>query len=254
MPPGRPVALVVHDDGDVLDLLTRALEAAAVDVIAAPSAFRARANLEGRRKVDVVVAPWERARALGGELYRWALEHRPDLRNRFVFVGDDVPAELDTIVAGRCLVVPSDAIAELVRVVVAAGRRARTPPAGVPVFSLGPTLLLVDDDPLLLDAMGQWLAEAGYNVTTVGSVRAAITALDGGEFAVVVCDWRLHDGSGVAVYNWLVKHKEHLADRLVFLSEADADDSGPIAPDRPMFRKGQDSRALIETLKEITKT
>ena len=248
----RPIALVIHDDGTALDALTRAIGAGGLDVIAASSAFRARTQLEGERRIDVVVAPWERARPLGGEIYRWVLDHRPDLRNRFVFLADDVPAEFDTIVAGRCLVVPSAAMAELVRVAVAAGRRAHTPPAGLPVFSLGPTLLLVDDDPLLLDAMNQLLVDAGYNVTSVGSVRSALAALDRGNFEVVVCDWRLHDGSGAAVYNWIVKNKEQLADRVVFLSESDADDSGSLAPDRPMFRKGQDSRALIGMLKEIS--
>jgi hypothetical protein len=38
---------------------------------------------------------------------------------------------------------------------------------------------------------------------------------------------------------------------VVFLSEADLDDSGPIAPGRPMFRKGQDSQALLNSIKEI---
>jgi hypothetical protein len=37
----------------------------------------------------------------------------------------------------------------------------------------------------------------------------------------------------------------------VFLSEADLDDSGPIAPGRPMFRKGADSQGLLKSIKEI---
>ena len=41
----------------------------------------------------------------------------------------------------------------------------------------------------------------------------------------------------------------HLAARVVFLSEADQDDSGPVAPGRPMFRKGMDSQGLIEVMK-----
>jgi DNA-binding response OmpR family regulator len=252
MSSGRPVALIVHDDGEVLDLLTWSCEAAQLRVIAAVSVLRARACLQSEHAIDVVIAPWERAHPLGGEVYRWVLDHRPDLRNRFVFLADDVPAEFDALVAGRCLVVPSARIDELVAVVLAAARRAHTPPLGLPAVTLGPTLLLVDDDPLLLDAMGALLAAEGYNVSTADGARSALQTLARSDFDLIVCDWRLHDGSGAQIYGWIAKSKPALVERVVFLSEADDDDSGPNII-RPMFRKGQDSRALIEQLRSIAK-
>ena len=53
------------------------------------------------------------------------------------------------------------------------------------------------------------------------------------EYDVILVDWRMHDGSGVDLYKWVLKNKPHLAARVVFLAEADQDDSGPVAPGRP---------------------
>ena len=54
-----------------------------------------------------------------------------------------------------------------------------------------PTLLLADDDPLLLDVMAELLDDAGYTVTQVESGNAAIAALEHHDFDVIVSDW--HD-------------------------------------------------------------
>jgi len=249
----RATALVIHGSADILDLLTRWFEASGLDVVAAVTAYRAQAALEGERPIDVVVAPWDHSHPIGGEVYRWVLAHRGDLRNRFVFVADEVPPEFDTVVGGRCLAVPLAATDELARVAVAIVRRARTPPHGVPVVRDRdrPSLLIVDDDPLLLAAMAEHLFEEGYSVTTMDSGNSAIELLEVREFDSILTDWHMHDGSGADLYRWILRAKPHLAARVVFLSEADQDDSGPVAPGRPMFRKGQDAEALITVLREI---
>jgi CheY-like chemotaxis protein len=254
--PGRPTALVIHGTAEVLDLLTHWFEASGVDVVTALTAYRAQTALEGDRPIDVVVAAWDHSHPIGGEVYRWVLANRPDLRNRFVFVADEVPPEFDTFVGGRCLAVPLSALEEITRVAVAIVRRVRTPPHGVPVVRDRdrPTLLVIDDDPLLLDAMGHHLFGEGYAVTQMESGNQAVELLEVREFDIIVCDWHMHDGSGADVYRWLMKHKPHLASRVVFLAEADQDDTGPIAPGRPMFRKGQDSVALVRVLREIAKS
>ena len=237
----------------MLDLLTRWFEAEGLDVVSATSTFRAQAHLEGERPIDVVVAPWDVAQTLGGETYRWVLQHRPDLRNRFAFIADEVAPEFDAVVGGRCLAIPLSAVDELARVANAIVRRIRTPPLGVPVVrGRGrPTLLLVDDDPLLLDAMAHILSDAGYAVTQTDSGNQAAEILELRDFDAIVIDWRMHDGSGADLYLWVMKHKPQLASRVVFLSEAEEDDSNPIAPGRPMFRKGQDSAALTDVLRDI---
>jgi CheY-like chemotaxis protein len=253
MPPGRYTALVVHGDGDTLDALTQWFEAADFDVIPAPSGFRAQAQLEAERPIEVVIAPWDDTHPVGGEVYHWVLRNRPDLRSRFVFIADDVPPEFDAVVGGRCLAVPLGAIDEIVRVAGGIVRRVRTPPRGVPIVR-GPgraSLLLADDDPLLLGAMAELFTEQGYAVSQVDSLKNALELVEFRDFDVIVADWKMHDGNAGGLYKWILKHKPHLAARVVFLSEADLDDSGPIAPGRPMFRKGQDSQGLIDVLKGI---
>ncbi|CAN5244133.1 hypothetical protein BH11MYX1_BH11MYX1_31340 [soil metagenome] len=249
----RPTALVIHGTAEVLDLLTRWFEASRLDVVSAVTAFRAEAALEGDRPIDVVIAPWDPTHPIGGEVYRWVLAHRADLRNRFVFIADEVTPEFDTIVGGRCLAIPLQAVEEIVRVASAIVRRVRTPPHGIPILRDRdrPTLLVLDDDPPVLEAMARHLFDEGYAVTQMESGNQAIDLLERREFDTIVCDWHMHDGSGADVYHWLVKHRPQMAERVVFLAEADGDDSGPVAPGRPMFRKGQDAEAMIKILRGI---
>lgn len=253
MTSGRYTALVVHDDGEVLDLLTQWFEVDGFEVIGAPSGYRAQAHLEGDRPIEVVIAPWDDTHPIGGEVYHWVLQNRPDMRSRFVFVADDVVPEFDAVVGGRCLAIPLAAVDEILRVAGGIARRARTPPRGVPVVRGPgrPGLLLADDDPLLLVAMAELLTEKGYAVSQVDSLKSALELVEFRDFDVIVTDWKMHDGRGGDLYKWILKHKPHLAPRVVFLSEADLDDSGPIAPGRPMLRKGQDSQQLIEVLAKI---
>jgi DNA-binding response OmpR family regulator len=245
---GRPSVLLIHDDGDVLDLLTRLFESNGFEVVAAATAYRAQAHLDGARHIEAVVAPWDVHHSAGGDAYRWVLTHRADLRTRFVFIADEVPPEFDAVVGGRCLAVPLAALDELVRVSEAIVRRVRTPPRGIPIAPDRPSLLLADDDPMLLEAAAGLFHDSGYAVTTVESGAEAVIRLEMRDFDALVLDWHMHDGSGGDVYEWIVDHKPHLAARVVFLSD---DDTEAVAPGRPRFRKGQDSQALTGLLRTI---
>ncbi len=250
---GRFTALVVHGDGGVLDVLTRWFEASSFDVVAASSAYRAQAALEGDRPVEVVVVPWDHAHPIGGEIYRWMLSNRPDLRSRFVFIAEDVAADFDALVGGRCLALPLTNPQEIVRVASGVVRRVRTPPSGVPVMRGPgrPPLLLAEDDPVLLPVIADFLTQAGYAVSQVDNLKDAIDLAEFRDFSVVVCDWRLHDGTGADLFRWVQSHKPHLADRIVYLSEADQDEIDAAIPGRPVFRKGMDSQQLLDVLREI---
>lgn len=255
--PARPTALVIHDDGSALDLLTRLFEAAAFDVVTAVTGFRAQAHLESDRAVDVVVAPWDAQHPTGGEVYRWALQRRYDLRDQFVFLSAEVPPEFDTLVAGRCLAVGPDHPSEVVRVAAAAVKqRAQleaTRDAATAETRGLPTLLLADDDPVLLRVMADLFGQAGYAVTRVDSGYGAILFLEQADFDIVITDWKMDDGSGADVYRWIITTKPWLAERVVFLSSGERDEPGNIAPGRPMFRKGQDAAALLTVLREIAR-
>jgi len=249
---------VIHDDGDSLDSLTRLFEASGFDVIAAVTAYRAEAHLEGDRPIDVVVAPWDTAHPVGGDVYRWTLQRRYDLRDQFVFLATEVPAEFDRVVAGRCLAVSPTLPAEVVRVAVATHRRRenldlmRDAAFTVPDHDK-PTLLVADDEPVLLMVMADLFAEAGFTVTTVESGNAAIARLDFQDFDALVVDWNMDDGSGADLFRWIANRKPWLASRVVFLSGEEGVDLSVVAPGRPLFRKGDNSAAMLAVLHEIVR-
>jgi CheY-like chemotaxis protein len=250
--------LVIHDDGEALDLLTRLFEANGFEVITAVTGFRAQAHLEGARAIEVVVAPWDPAHPIGGDVYRWSLQQRYDLRDGFVFLAAELPPDFDRLVAGRCLAVPMVRAAEVIRVAAAAVRRRKqledAREAALEVTDTGrPTLLLADDEPVLLMAMADLFADAGYAVSRVDSGHGAILLLEHSEFDVIVTDWNMDDGSGADVYRWIAQSKPWLAERVVFLADEESEDAAVVAPGRPMFRKGQDSTELTAALCEIAR-
>ena len=102
-------------------------------------------------------------------------------------------------------------------------------------------------------AMADLFSEAGYAVSRVDSGHGAILLLEHSEFDVIVSDWNMDDGSGADVYRWIAQSRPWLADRVVFLADEESEDAAVVAPGRPMFRKGQDSAALAETLREIAR-
>jgi CheY-like chemotaxis protein len=254
----RPTVLVIHDDGEALDVLTRLFEASGFEVSTAVTGSRAQALLEGPRRVDVVVVPWDASHPVGGEVYRWSLQRRYDLRDGFVFLAAETPAELHRLVAGRCLAVSIARPAEVVRIAAAAVRRRQLLEAArdaVLEVADGnrPTLLLADDEPVLLMVMADLLAADGYAVSRVDSGHGAIVLLEHGEFDVIVTDWNMDDGNGADLYRWIAQVKPWLAERVVFLADEEGQDAAVVAPGRPMFRKGQDSHALTTVLREIVR-
>jgi CheY-like chemotaxis protein len=254
----RPTVLVIHDDGAALDVLTRLFEASGFEVVTALTGFRAQAHLESNRATDLVVVPWDTAHTVGGEVYRWALHRRYDLRDGFVFLAGEPPPDFDRLVAGRCLWVTMARPSEVVRVAVAAVQRRRRleveRDAALEVTDAEqPTLLLADDEPVLLMAMADVLGSAGYAVSPVDSGHGAIQLLMHTELDAIVIDWNMDDGSGADVYRWILQVKPWLAERVVFLGDGEGDDAAVVAPGRPMFRKGQDSAQLATVLREIVR-
>ena len=254
---GRPTVLVIHDDGNTLDALVRLFESSGFDVVTAVTGFRAQQQLESDRKIDVVVAPWDAAHPVGGDVYRWSLQRRYDLRDQFVFLASEPPTEFDRVVAGRCLAVSMNRPGEVVRVALATIRRAESlelmRDAAIAIEGDQPTLLLVDDEPVLLAVMADLFRELGYTVTPVESGNAAIARLDLEDFDVIVADWKMDDGNGGDLFRWIIARKPYLSSRVVFLSGDEGEEVGRVAPGRPMIRKGQDSAALLNVIKEIVR-
>src|SRR5213078_2224886 len=192
----RPTALVIHDDGEALDVLTQLFESSGFEVHTAVSGFRAQSHLEGDRPIDVVVVPWDAAHPVGGDVYRWSLQRRYDLRDGFVFLAAETPPDFDRLVAGRCLGVSMAQPSEVVRVATAAVRRRRQLEIARDAAlddsdGTRPTLLLADDEPVLLNAMAELFGEAGYSVSQVESGHGAIVLLANEDFDAIVTDWNM---------------------------------------------------------------
>jgi CheY-like chemotaxis protein len=245
--------LVVFDDPNLLDLLTRVFEARKLNVATAATKGQAVTALESGRTIDVIVAAWDDAHPVGGEVYRWVLKNRVALRAHFVFVGDDVPAEFDRVVAGRCLAVRPGEAEELVRVVEATARRnERAQRLGDQDLSWldsdRPALLLVEGDPMQLMVMASLLGDVGFRLTGVESGNAAIAQLEQQDFDVIVTCWHMPDGSGADLYRWVCTMRPWLLDRLLVLTGASPAEVEPVAVGVPVVPKGQDSGALLALL------
>jgi CheY-like chemotaxis protein len=259
----RSTILIIHGDGDELERLTRLFESRGFDIVTAATVFQANARLDGDREIDVVVAQWDDMHILGGEVYRWVLRRRSKLRGQFVFLGVVPPDGFDATVAGRCLLVDPDDEGELVRVTEAASRRSRqlavamtdlsgpVPAYGTARAPVGPRLLLVDDEPMLLRVMADWFSAVGFEVTAVDSGNSAIVELAARRFHAIVTDWQMEDGSGEQLYGWIATNQRDQLERLLILTDARADQIRNALPGVPVFAKGQDADGLISMLQSI---
>jgi DNA-binding NtrC family response regulator len=61
------------------------------------------------------------------------------------------------------------------------------------------SLLLVDDDRLVLDGMAGWLREKGFAVSEAATCRQAVDLIDSTAFDLVLADIRLQDGDGFEI-------------------------------------------------------
>jgi PAS domain S-box-containing protein len=90
-------------------------------------------------------------------------------------------------------------------------------PSPVPI-ARGANLLVVDDEPLLLKALGRMLGR-GHTLTLVGSGREALTLLEQGQrYDAVLCDLMMPDVSGIDVWERLGQLDARQQRRVVFMT------------------------------------
>jgi CheY-like chemotaxis protein len=238
---GAPGASV---DGDaVVEAVPEVLGATA------PTAALGAASAIG--PLDVVVAAWDVHHPIGGAVYRWALIHRFDLRDRFVFLADEVTADFDAVVAGRCLLVPTSALAELIAVVESTARRLRGSAAAGGSYTVpgpGPRVLVVDDDPVLLAAMVDVLSARGYAVTAAAAISAG-EVLARESFDAFVIDVGVAGGVAALVAR-AGRNASALVEKVVLVTNGPP----PVAErplGRPIFAKGDDAGLLLGALARI---
>src|SRR5690349_19442397 len=68
------------------------------------------------------------------------------------------------------------------------------------------SLLLVDDDKLILEGMADYLRSLGHRTETASSYDDALRRIKEFPFEVVVCDVNLQDGDGFALLEWTTQN------------------------------------------------
>lgn len=79
-------------------------------------------------------------------------------------------------------------------------------------------VLLVEDEPANLRAIGRLLESAGHRVTLAGNGLEAFAALGRGGFDVVVCDIRMPDLGGVGFFEQMEERFPSVAGRTIFVT------------------------------------
>ena len=87
----------------------------------------------------------------------------------------------------------------------------------VPEPSSAARILIIDDEPLLLEALVRIL-ERSYQVVGVGSGEDALKKFrENPQFDAVICDLHLNDRSGMEIFEEVVEHPA-LRERFIFLT------------------------------------
>src|SRR5262245_32113650 len=82
----------------------------------------------------------------------------------------------------------------------------------------GRQVLVVDDEPGVVDLVTTLLRQAGWKVDAAPGGRAALERLRGAEYDLVVADMRMPDGSGEDLYRTVVSEQNDLIGRFLFMT------------------------------------
>jgi DNA-binding NtrC family response regulator len=104
-----------------------------------------------------------------------------------------------------------------------------TSPALEPASVQSLPLLLIEDEPAVMDLIRTTLERNGYTVICSGSGAEALRLLESGEFLGVVSDMRTPGGvDGADVHAWVVQYRPDLASKNVLIT-GDLADEGTVA-------------------------
>ncbi len=82
----------------------------------------------------------------------------------------------------------------------------------------GRAVLVIDDEPWILDLAAELLRGEGHAVETVQSGEAALSVLGTRSFDVIVSDWKMPGLNGVRLYEHLAATRPDLARRVLFMT------------------------------------
>ena len=79
-----------------------------------------------------------------------------------------------------------------------------------------PAILLVDDEPVVLDLLEDVLTDAGFRVARAGNGAQALEHLEEDSFAAILIDLKMPDMDGRRLYRAICERRPDLASRVVF--------------------------------------
>lgn len=79
-------------------------------------------------------------------------------------------------------------------------------------------VLAVDDEPIVLELLSQFLRSDGHEVAVAGSVEEALALADRNDFDVVLSDWRMPGLGGEQLYERLCARRADYRGRIVFMT------------------------------------
>jgi len=77
-------------------------------------------------------------------------------------------------------------------------------------------ILVIDDEKIVCDLIGQILSTKNYGVRSVMSGGAGLEALEEKEFDLVIVDLNMIGIDGYQIHRWICEHRPHLLARLIF--------------------------------------
>jgi CheY-like chemotaxis protein len=221
--------LLVNDDPAFLDTLARILEGEPGVLVVGRARTAAEAIVQSANLLpDVVVMDVEMPGIDGLETTR-RLKARPNAPRVVlvsIYANDEHhrvareaganaflgKSEVPWALVGALLELDETVAREAGREDACAGGRPAAPPA------IRARVLIVDDNPDVAGMLAEMLGDAGYQVQTATSGRAALLRLDAEPFDLILSDVRMPQMDGPAFYRDLAERHPDLARRVIFVT------------------------------------
>ena len=118
-------------------------------------------------------------------------------------------------------------------------------------------ILVIDDEPSIVQALAQLLRRAGYTVETASQGRQALAQLQRQRYDVIVTDLRMPVLDGRAFYTCLQQQDPALCQRVIFLTgESSAADTQAFLAQcgRPWLPKPCTIAVLLRTIQQVLRS
>jgi DNA-binding response OmpR family regulator len=81
-----------------------------------------------------------------------------------------------------------------------------------------PRILVLDDEPIILELCVEFLSSEGYNVDTVSNGKEAISLLQENDYDVVISDMKMPSLNGAEFYKLVNEIYPKVAKRIIFVT------------------------------------